>query len=139
MELTKIKLNGTELMKPETFMPKREDVYAGEYTTCLGEIIADRIGWKYSDLTLQWDALPQDMVSVLVNMQGGCTLEFDDVDGSHTENIIRSSTVQLRAPAHHSRCHLVEKRADRGEVYQCPSLTPKTENRYGTPWKSTVA
>lgn len=96
MELTKIKLNGTELMKPETFMPKREDVYAGEYTTCLGETIADRIGWKYSDLTLQWDALPQDMVSVLVNMQGVCTLEFDDVDGSHTENIIRSSTVQLR-------------------------------------------
>ena len=92
MELTKIKLNGTELMKPETFMPKREDVYAGEYTTCLGEIIADRIGWKYSDLTLQWDALPQDMVSVLVNMQGVCTLEFV----SHTENIIRSSTVQLR-------------------------------------------
>lgn len=36
MDLTKIKLNGTELMKPEAFSPKREDVYAGEYTTCLG-------------------------------------------------------------------------------------------------------
>ena len=97
MELTKIKINGTELNRPPEFSPKREDVYAGEYTTCLGETIADRLGWKYSDLTLQWDALPQDMVKVLIDMQGDCTIEFDDADGeTHTENIIRSSTVQLR-------------------------------------------
>ena len=97
MELTKIKINGAELDRPPAFSPKREDVYAGEYTTCRGETIADRVGWKYADLSLQWDALPQEQVQVLVNMQGVCTIEFDDADGTnHTENIIRDSTVHLR-------------------------------------------
>ena len=97
MDLTKIKINGVELNRPPEFAPAREDVYAGEYTTCRGELIADRIGWKYSNLTLQWDALPQEMVQVLVEMEGVCTLAFDDADGeSHVENIIRSSTVHLR-------------------------------------------
>ena len=97
MDLTKIKINGVELTRPPEFSPKREDVYAGEYTTCKGETIADRIGWKYSDLSLQWEALPQSMVEGLVSMQGVCTIEFDDADGEiHTEHIIRSSTVHLR-------------------------------------------
>ena len=97
MELKYIKINGVELPKPPEFMPKREDVYAGEYTTCTGKLIADRIGWKYSDLTLTWDALTQAQVQVLIEMDGAATIEFDDADGiNHTEAIIRSSTVHLR-------------------------------------------
>ena len=40
-----------------------------------------RIGWKYADMTLTWDGLPQNMVDVLVGMSGECTLEFDDAEG----------------------------------------------------------
>lgn len=76
---------------------QRTDVYAAEITTCTGETIADLIGWKYDDMTLSWEALPQDMVDILVNMSGICRLIFDDADGiQHTENVIRTSVVYLR-------------------------------------------
>lgn len=49
-----IQINGTDLYRPTDFSPAREAVYAGEYKTCLGETIADLIGWRYSDMTLEW-------------------------------------------------------------------------------------
>lgn len=83
--------------KPADFAPQREDVYAGEYTTCTGAIKADRIGWKYADLTLSWDALPQDDVDILLGITSGNTLTWDDIDGTTiTENIIRTSVVGLK-------------------------------------------
>ena len=83
--------------KPVDFAPQREDVYAGEYTTCTGAIKADRIGWKYADLTLSWDALPQDDVDILLGITSGNTLTWDDIDGTTiTENIIRTSVVGLK-------------------------------------------
>lgn len=92
-----ITINGHQIRRPEKFAPKREDVYAGEYTTCTGATIADRIGWKFSDLTLEWGALPQDDVEALVSMSGECTLVFDDVDSdTWTETVIRSSVVSMR-------------------------------------------
>ena len=84
------------IRKPEKFMPKREDVYKGEYTSCTGKLIADRIGWKYDDMTLEWDALSQSDVEILIGLTGIETLTFDDVDGNHTENIIRASAVSLK-------------------------------------------
>lgn len=92
-----IKINDQKIPKPPEFKPKREDIYAGEYTTCTGKRIADVIGWKYSDMTLEWDALPQDMVDILVNMTGECEMVFDDVDGNEiTESVIRNSMVTFR-------------------------------------------
>lgn len=85
------------IRKPADFSPQREDVYAGEYTTCTGAIKADRIGWKYSDMTLHWDALSEDDVAILVALGAGDTLDFDDLDGTTaSENIIRTSIVGLR-------------------------------------------
>ena len=77
------------IWRPNDFQPVREDVYAAEYTTCTGKIIADRIGWKYSEMTLQWDSLPQEQLEVLLSMSGECQLTFTDADGSHTESVIR--------------------------------------------------
>lgn len=91
-----IRLDGNFLPKPRNFMPAREDVYAGEYTTCTGKTIADRIGWKFSDLDLQWDALKQSDIDKLINLTNACSLRFDDADGLHTEDVIRSSAVSLR-------------------------------------------
>lgn len=84
------------VIKPVDFKPKREDVYAGEYTTMNGSIIADSIGWKYSDLTLNWDILPQDMVDILIGINGVTTFAFDAEDGAQSESVIRTSAVSLK-------------------------------------------
>ena len=84
------------LPKPVNFMPEREDVYASEITTCTGKLIADRIGWKFADIKLEWGALTQAQINILVNMSGIHTLTFDDADGTHTENVIRKNAVSLR-------------------------------------------
>lgn len=92
-----IKINGIQIPRPPEFSPKREDVYASEITTCTGKIIADRIGWKYADLELKWNALLQSDVDTLVNMSGISNITFDDADGiEHTEEIITTSKVWMR-------------------------------------------
>ena len=65
-----IQLNGVELFRPNDFAPKREDIYGAEITTCSGKVIADRVGWRYADMTLNWDTLPQAQLDVLLKM--GC-------------------------------------------------------------------
>lgn len=92
-----ITINNRNIYRPPNFAPQIEDVYAGEYTTCTGKLVGDRIGWKYSDATLTWDALPQRMVNALINMSGPVTLEFVAPDGTITsETVIRDSVVQLQ-------------------------------------------
>ena len=86
-----ITINGVEFYRPTNFALRREDVLAGEYTTCTGKLIADRIGWKYSDMTLSWDTLPQSMLDVLTGLSGPVQMVFTDSDGSHTETIIRGA------------------------------------------------
>ena len=89
-----IKINGTDIFRPTDFSPARENIYAAEITTCTGKTIADLIGWKYSDMTMQWDTLPQDQLDELLAMSGECTLIFDDADGTeHTETIIPTTQV----------------------------------------------
>lgn len=85
-----IKINGNNILRPNAFTLQREDVAAAEYTTCTGKIVADRIGWKYSDMTMQWDTLPNAQMLILIAMSGESTIIFDDADGSHTEQIERS-------------------------------------------------
>ena len=100
MSLTDIKMiaiDGSELYRPPTFDPKIKDLYAGEYTTCTGKTVGDKVGWKYDDMTLAWDALPQSMVKVLRARTGEATLEFESPSGTIvSEKIVRSSMVQLR-------------------------------------------
>lgn len=92
-----ITINGNQILRPPTFAPQIEDIYAGEYTTCTGKTVGDVVGWKYSDATLTWDALPQSSVDVLVAMSGENTLSFVNPSGMiTTETIIRDSVVQLQ-------------------------------------------
>lgn len=89
-----IKINGADIIRPNDFTPERTDLYAAEIVTMTGKKIADLIGWKYGDMTLQWDALPEAQLQTLLNMSGNCTIQFTDPDGQqHTENIIRTSAV----------------------------------------------
>lgn len=78
------------LYRPNNFNPAREDVYAAEYTACTGKVIADRIGWRYADMSMQWDAIPDAQLEALLSMAGECELTFEDKDGTHTEKIIRT-------------------------------------------------
>ena len=92
-----ITINGNQILRPPTFAPQIEDIYAGEYTTCTGKTVGDVVGWKYSDATLTWDALPQSSVDVLVAMSGENTLTFVSPSGTTTtETVIRDSVVQLQ-------------------------------------------
>ena len=91
-----IKINGSDVFMPNGFTPQREHVYAAEITTCTGKTIADRIGWKYSDMTLEWGTLPQDQLDVLLAMDGTDTITFTDVDGTTvTEEIFPLSNVWI--------------------------------------------
>lgn len=92
-----ITINGNQILRPPAFAPQIEDIYAGEYTTCTGKTVGDVVGWKYSDATLTWDALPQSSVDVLVAMSGENTLSFVNPSGTTTtETVIRDSVVQLQ-------------------------------------------
>ena len=85
------------LPRPLNFGVQREDIYAGQYTTCTGATRADKIGWKYSDMTWSWDGLKQSDVEKLCSLSGECTLTFDDPSGDTIqESFIRSSVVSMR-------------------------------------------
>ena len=86
-----------KLPRPANFSAQREDIYAGTYTTCTGATRSDKIGWKYSDMTLSWDGLKQEDVEKLCSLSGECTLYFDDPLGdSMEEPFVRSSVVSMR-------------------------------------------
>ena len=92
-----ITINSNQILRPPTFAPQIEDIYAGEYTTCTGKTVGDVVGWKYSDATLTWDALPQSSVDVLIAMSGENSLTFVNPSGTTTtETVIRDSVVQLQ-------------------------------------------
>ena len=85
-----IKVNNVDIFRPNDFTIEREDVYAGEYTSCTGKVIADRVGWKFSDATLEWDMLPDDMMSTITSLPASFDITFTDSDGSHTETVIKT-------------------------------------------------
>ena len=95
-----IQINGKEILRPNDFSPQREDIYAAEITTCTGATIADRIGWRYSDMTLEWDMLPQAQLEILLSMSGESSITFMGADGiSHTESIVRTSAISTASRA----------------------------------------
>lgn len=92
-----ITINGEQIYRPQEFKPVRENILKGDYVSCTGKRFGDLVGWRYADMTLEWDALPQSMVDVLVDLDDVGTLVFDDMDGeTHTESFIRTSIVGLR-------------------------------------------
>lgn len=85
-----ITLGGYSFYRPNDFQPAREFVYSAEYTTMNGGIRADLVGWKYSDITLKWDALPPTQLANLIGLNGSAvTLTFTDADNqTATETVI---------------------------------------------------
>lgn len=92
-----ITINGTEVYRPNEFTLTREKVTAAEITTCTGKFIADLIGWKYADMELSFDTLPQDMMNALLQIEGAVDMTFtDEEENSVTEKVlVRSSTAKV--------------------------------------------
>lgn len=74
-----IKVAGNLIYRGNDFTLQREYIYAGEYETCTGRRIADRVGWRYADITIQWDALPQEQFEFILGLTGARVLfRFDN-------------------------------------------------------------
>lgn len=84
-----ITIGGTEYPRPSNIAYKREDIYAGEYTTCTGARRADYIGSRFSDIELTFDTLPGTLITALSQISGTTTLAFTDQDGTHTLTVMR--------------------------------------------------
>ena len=93
-----ITIDSKTYYRPNGFTPAREYVYAGEITTCTGKTVADLVGWKYSDITLEWDSLPQSQLENLLAMNGTeVTLTFTDVDGTTASESVIPLTHSMTA------------------------------------------
>lgn len=85
----KITIDGTEVIRPNEFTLQRENVYAAEIETCTGKRIADLIGWRYADLTLGFDYLPQNQLAAILDIEGEVTMTFgNEVEQTVTESVI---------------------------------------------------
>jgi hypothetical protein len=83
MEHRYFTMAGNKILQSNGFNPQREYIYAGEYTSCTGRQYGDVVGWRYSDLTLEWGELPQTQLNNLIALSG--QFEFKFLDGTGTE------------------------------------------------------
>ena len=87
-----IKIDNTSIYRPNDFSPNKTQVYKGEITTVTGKTIADLIGWKWDDLEMQWDALPQSQLKFIMSLSGEHTIEFEWADGKTYSEAFRPSS-----------------------------------------------
>ena len=65
-----VSVGGSVIYRGNDFALQREYIYAGEIETCTGKWCGDLVGWRYSDLTLNWDNLPQAMLNSILDLTG---------------------------------------------------------------------
>lgn len=85
-----ISINSEIIYQGNDFTLQREYIYAGEYETCTGKRVADLVGWRYADLTIQWDTLPEEMLGYVMGLTGEA-VDFtftDELGESITESVI---------------------------------------------------
>lgn len=89
-----ITINGTEIFRGNEFTLAREWIYAAEIETCTGKICADVVGWRYQNLKLSWDNLPQDQLQALLALSGSAVnMTFsNEANQSVTEAVIPQVT-----------------------------------------------
>lgn len=97
-----IKINGLTLPYGNDFTLQKSPNIVSEISTMSGDTISDVNGWKYADTKLQWDTLIENdlnnLLSVLTQPTG--VLEFVDIDGEHTLDIIIKSRVNAKSRFH---------------------------------------
>ena len=85
-----ITIDDNEIYRGNDFSLTREFIYAGEIETCTGKRCADLVGWRYADLTVNWDMLPEAQLGYILDLSGQeVEMTFDAEDGSSvTEAVI---------------------------------------------------
>lgn len=85
-----ITIDENEIYRGNDFSLTREFIYAGEIETCTGKRCADLVGWRYADLTVSWDMLPETQLGYILDLSGQeVEMTFDAEDGSSvTETVI---------------------------------------------------
>lgn len=87
---TTISIDNKTIYRGNEFTLEREYIYAGQYETCTGKRIADLVGWRYADLTINWDTLPAAMFEDVLDLTGlAVDFTFSNEKGqSVTEKVI---------------------------------------------------
>ena len=85
-----ITIDGNVIYRGNGFTLQREHIYAGEIETCTGKRCADLVGWRYADMTISWDTLPQDQLADILALTGAdVNMVFTNEAGvSVTEKVI---------------------------------------------------
>lgn len=85
-----ITVNGKTLYRGNDMSLQREWIYAGEYETCNGGIRGDVVGWRFKDISLEWDTLPQSMLGQIIALSGqAVNMTFVSESGEEmTERVI---------------------------------------------------
>lgn len=93
-----ITIDDNEIFRGNDFALQREYIYAGEYETCTGKRCADRVGWRYSDLTISWDNLPQDQLEYLLALNGEeVDFTFANESGTTVTEKVRPAVIASQA------------------------------------------
>lgn len=99
-----IRIDGNYIYRGNDLTLQREYIYAGEYETCTGKRIADVVGWRYGDITIQWDALPKTQLDYILGLTGkSVTMRFSneqgtDVNESVIPQLITSTATRFTNP-----------------------------------------
>ena len=85
-----ISIDNKEIFRGNEFTLQREYIYAGQYETCTGKRCSDVVGWRYSDLTINWGNLPQSQLEDILDLNGTeVEMTFERESGaSVTEKVI---------------------------------------------------
>ena len=85
-----ITIDNKTIYRGNDFTLSREFIRAGEIETCTGKRCADLVGWRYQDLTVQWDTLPDAQLKNILSLSGEqVNLTFTNEAGlSVTEMVI---------------------------------------------------
>lgn len=65
-----ISIAGNNIYRGNDFTLSREYLHAGAIETCTGKRCADLVGWRYQDLTIQWDTLPDAQLQNILALSG---------------------------------------------------------------------
>ena len=89
-----IKIGNDEIFRSNGFTLAREWIYAAEIVTCTGKVCADVVGWRYSNLSLEWDNLPQAQLQKILALDGTeVDMTFiNELNESVTEAVIPTIT-----------------------------------------------
>lgn len=93
-----ITIDGNVIYRGNDFTLAREFIYAGEIETCTGKRCADLVGWRYADMTIGWDTLPESQLSNVLSLSGSqVTMTFEGEDGTSAQETVIPTVITSTA------------------------------------------